>query len=365
MRCCILKLGGLGDLLMMTPGLRAFRKSFPEAYIGFIVGESNSQVFKNCAYVDDVFTVDDRKIFQGRHLERWKEIFRLRALIRRLHVGRIFLAHRDWRWNLLAYTCGVPHRSGFSRDLRGMFLTDAISTSLSEHEIEKYQKLFGTQVGYECDGDRMELFPSQEDYKAIDSLVQKSEGVPMVAIAPGGASNAKETRSISRWPVECYHTLVSRLLEETECLIYLVGGPSDSDVIREVMGGRRDSRVVDTSGRTTVQQSFLLLQHCDVFVTHDCGPMHIGAAAGIPVISLFGPTYPVEKRPISSPDSVAIWHGSGISCSPCYQDGIFPQCSDQICMRMITVDAVIEAVRHVLDGGSTGGPRHEARLEHR
>jgi len=159
--------------------------------------------------------------------------------------------------------------------------------------------------------------------------------------------NVKEQRSISRWPLASYEALIRGLLAETECMVVLIGGPGDRPFTAAL---RLDpSRVIDTAGKLNLQQSYLLLKCGHVMVTHDCGPMHLGAAAGIPVVSLFGPTLPGEKAPITNRLSIALWKGSEMRCSPCYQDGRFPDCRSTECMRRITPEEVLHHIGEIID----------------
>jgi len=64
MHSMILKMGGLGDILMATPAVRALKRSFPEARVTFLVGRSNKQVMADNPYIDDLLDLDDRAIFK-------------------------------------------------------------------------------------------------------------------------------------------------------------------------------------------------------------------------------------------------------------------------------------------------------------
>jgi ADP-heptose:LPS heptosyltransferase len=44
-----------------------------------------------------------------------------------------------------------------------------------------------------------------------------------------------------------------------------------------------------------------LLQHVDLVVSNDTGIMHVAAAVGTPVLSLFGPTDPAQWAPVGPP----------------------------------------------------------------
>ncbi len=343
----MLKLGGLGDLLMLTPAIRAYKKSFPEVEINFIIGKSNEQVLRNNPYVDKLYVVDDFKIFRGNLAAKFSEAFNLIRIIRDISPNKIFILHRDWRWNFISFLAGVKERYGFKRDLRGLFLTHTVETSQEEHEIIKYLKIFSMQKGFKEDGITMDIFPSEQDQETLrDILGNFFEKEDIIAISPGGAANAKEEMDIKRWPIEYYLLLVEKILRETNYRILLIGGKNDIRFTKKLLVN--DQRILDLAGKTNIQQTYLVLKQCKALVAHDSGPMHIGAAAAIPVVSLFGPTYPKEYHPITNPKSIFIWKGEKLPCSPCYKNGKFPNCKSKECMHRITVDEVFNTLMEIM-----------------
>ena len=349
----MIKSGGLGDLLMLSPALRAWRKSFPEERIVFFVGKSNRGVMATNPHVDALEVFDDAVIFQGTRMEKLGETRAVIAAIRRHRPRRILVFHRDWRWNAMAWLAGGRERYGFRRDLDGRFLTHAIDSSMDEHEIEKYRKLCGQRERFRPDGNAMDLFPEEGDAAAVDALLKGWDERPLVAVSPGGAANVKEEMDLRRWPLARFRELMTALLAETEANLVLLGGPGDRRFTEALHIDA--NRVLDLAGRTRIPQTGEVLRRCAVLVTHDSGPMHIGAAAAIPVIGLFGPTHPAEKYPLTHPQSRYLWPGTELPCCPCYDNGVFPQCPiDKECMRMITVEAVLGTVREILSASGTG-----------
>lgn len=333
-------------MLMATPGLRALKKSLPQARITFVVGRSNRRVLDNCPYIDDVIDFDDDYIFKTGRLDQMKQALRLWRRVRRLKPDAAVILHRDWRWNLLFYLAGVPERYGFDRFLNGAFLTKSAPALAEGHEIEKYLRVYGLIDGFRADGLTMDLFPSSGDEKAAAELLTPYQGKTMVAVAPGGAVNVKENRDLARWPLKKYRGLVEKILAETDLTVVLIGGPDDRPLTESLCLDK--DRVIDTAGRLTVQQSYLVLKACRAMVTHDCGPMHIGSAAGIPIVALFGTTLPNDKAPRTDPIGMVIWKGRDMPCSPCYREGRSPECAHHDCMRRIEPDEVLEAIREIL-----------------
>ena len=346
----VFKLGGLGDLLMMTPALRAYRKSFPEERIVFIVGASNVPVMAGNPNVDELIPVDDAALFRGPRAAQVRETLRLIQILRRSKADRIFVLHRDWRWNLVAKLGGIRERYGFERDFRGTFLTKAAPTGDQEHETKKYQKVFGLREGLRLDGVAMDLLPVAGRPRLNLPAKLSSASVVWIAISPGGASNVKEDMDTRRWPAEHFLALAKALLARPECHLLLIGAARDAAATQPLL--LDPDRTMDLAGKTDPAETVEALRKCAVLVTHDSGPMHLGAAAGIPVVGIFGPTQPVEKVPITHPLSRYLWHGASLTCSPCYRDGVQPPCSHptyKYCMKSVSPEEVLEQVNGILE----------------
>jgi len=88
-----------------------------------------------------------------------------------------------------------------------------------------------------------------------------------------------------------------------------------------------------------------LMKKCRVFVGNDAGPMHMAAAVGCPVVALFGPTDPAVWGPYGKQCHTIY---KGLDCRECFHPG----CSrgEMSCMKLISVDEVLQAVKPVLSG---------------
>ncbi|HDT15044.1 MAG TPA: glycosyltransferase family 9 protein, partial [Firmicutes bacterium] len=86
------------------------------------------------------------------------------------------------------------------------------------------------------------------------------------------------------------------------------------------------------------------------FVGPDTGPLHIAAAAGVNTIGLFGPSSPdvFGARGVNSVNITA-----DENCSPCYEPEsvhkkFFLKCTDNICMKKITVPMAAAEIKKML-----------------
>jgi ADP-heptose:LPS heptosyltransferase len=102
-------------------------------------------------------------------------------------------------------------------------------------------------------------------------------------------------------------------------------------------------------GKTNLRELVALLERADLVIANDSGPMHIAAALGRPLVTMFGPTNPNRTGPYGRLDSVVRVE---IPCSPCYSR----KCSHVSCMRWLDVEHVLrvaeEQVKRLVAGES-------------
>ena len=87
----------------------------------------------------------------------------------------------------------------------------------------------------------------------------------------------------------------------------------------------------------------------DGFLTNDSGPMHLAAAEGVPLVSLWGPSRPGFYAP-RTPDNRVIY--KDYPCSPCMLmfttfEGMWCK-HEGWCMQAIESNVVFEAVESML-----------------
>lgn len=355
-RVLIIKLGAIGDLLMITPAVRAIKKNNPNAHISLLAGRSAKSAIKDNPYIDELIECDDYIIYKARLLQKARYVFSLISMLRKRKQDIVFVFHRDWQFNFFAFLCGIPERIGFDRNGEGKFLTKKVRISGIKHNIDQYLEVIKAS-GIRDDGKGMDFIISSEAELAADEILTKSglkKGDIKIGILAGGASNIKTEMPIKRWPLENYVELSNKMIADGYKVI-LLGSESDKPNAEAILKnvpegfnrGNAAKDIIDLTGKTTLEETAAVMKRCAVIVTHDSGPMHLASAVGMPVISIFGPTDPREYYPLSC-NSYYFWNVENIECAPCYEDGRFPDCNDPICMKAVTVEHVYEKVKDII-----------------
>jgi ADP-heptose:LPS heptosyltransferase len=114
---------------------------------------------------------------------------------------------------------------------------------------------------------------------------------PPVIIHPGSGGRRK------CWPRERYFALAERLSAAGQAILFL-GGPAESPELRAQIEGfaheRPDMTSVFDADLAVVAG---LAAECCLYIGNDSGITHLAAAAGAPVVALFGPTDPALWAP--------------------------------------------------------------------
>jgi ADP-heptose:LPS heptosyltransferase len=158
-----------------------------------------------------------------------------------------------------------------------------------------------------------------------------------VVIHPGNSHASARRPNLRAWPVDRWMALASQLLALG--MTPIISGTAAELPLAATVAG---DRLLNLAGKTRLDEMLALLQHADLLISSDTGPVHLAAAVGCPVVGLYGPTLPVQTAPFATADRFRLLRHP-LPCSPCYATPRQRQCRDNLCMQAITIDEVIAA----------------------
>lgn len=330
---------------MTTPLLDVIHTAYPGASIAYVAGTWSKVVPEHHPAVTTV--IDSGSVgIPGRY--RLYDYMKLVQKLRGYHFDLAFVLDRSPMITLLPWLAGVPRRIGPDSLGRGFSLTTRVPVSSShtqlQHEAEIYLDL-ARAIGLPIHNPHMRFEPTaQERQAALNSSRMQ------VALLPGGGSNPGMELTTKRWPLERYRDLTSKLVQELDAEVLLIGGPDDAALNAHLLEGLNvpEGRAKNIAGQTSFGELAAQLERCSLFIGNDSSPMHLAAAVGIPVIAIFGPTSPREygPYPLNDPEHIALWHPS--SEQPCFFLGKM-QASEQCrCIEAVTLDEVWQAVQQLI-----------------
>ena len=202
---------------------------------------------------------------------------------------------------LLARVSGAPRVIGFPpellRERAARIFYSETSGDVAPHVIDKNLSML------RAIGVRMPevAFPLEDRNPGIAAEARSrlglAGGTPFVLINPGAAWPNK------RWP-PVYFAELSRELAKRHGLRSLVLWGPGEQLLADTVAMASDNTAA-VSPPTSVADLVSLSKAASLMISGDTGPLHIAAAAGTPIVGIFGPTDPQRNGPWVEDDLVA------------------------------------------------------------
>jgi heptosyltransferase I len=344
-KICIVRLGGLGDVIHTLPALDALRATYPEAHLAWLVETAWAEVLPGPPRLDEVIALPKREwLDRLRGLSGWPSLpGEVRHFVTGLRRHRFDLAidfHGNLRSGIATRLSGAPDRVGFSPDyckeFNDLFTNRHFAVGGGRiHRIDRALALAEAAGAKRAtDTPRVEV---PDDALSFAREVFEKHALntrPVVAVHPATSAFG----AYKRWPVERYNAIIRRL-EARDIGALVTWGPGEYEMAVAAAAGTQAQVSPPTQ---SIMQLAGLLSLCDAFVGADTGPGILAAAVDTPTVSLFGPKDPALYAPRHARSRVV---EIPMACRPCKKR----TCDDPKCVLHITVEHVAEAVFALLE----------------
>ncbi len=360
----LIRLDLLGDVVMSLVGARAIKQRFPDAHVTMVTLPQTAAAAHASPDVDRVVAVDTNLVRSPLTLLRPETLAHLINALRELRARRfdLTISLHGRTASLLALVTRSRRRIGFAGDAYPSALDEPrpggrqSHARLRLHDTDHTLALIPTLPnGAQTDVPAPPLTVAPEAVRQVKILLD-GHGIapdgPLVVFHVGSGYG-----DFKRWPAASFAELAQRL-SQSGAQIAVLGAASEAQLVESVTAV---APAVSLAGETTFDQLLALLQRADLLISGDSGPLHLGAALGVPVIGVYGPTDPLVNGPKA-------WRGQpvevlrrDIACSPCYSVRVRAECplGDPICMRLVGPAEVFERAMGMLRmSGKAGRAGH-------
>jgi heptosyltransferase-1 len=329
-RILIILMGSIGDVVRALPLLGRLRRAYPHAHIAWAVEPKSAPVIDGHPWLDEMIIYNRRA--------PWSFPF----FLYRVRAGRFDLVldlQRHLKSGLVAWMSGAADRIGFAaantKEFNHWFSRRHIAPQPNMRlKLMQYQG-FGDALGIAGAPIEFGLEPREEDLHRAAALIGDTNR-PLLGVILG---SSWESRIYFAQPAA---EAIIELNRRHGLVPMLLGAPDErrlADGVRRHLGRLE---VIDLAGRTRLKDLAALFHYCRAAFGPDCGPMHIAAAVGCPVVSLWGATAPERSAPWGFAE-LAI--KARIPCHPCY----LRRCPiDRECMHRIQPGEVVGAVERAI-----------------
>ncbi len=337
----IIRLSAIGDIVMASPLIEAFRRSLPGSRLTWLVEDPSKTLLESNPDLDEVIVWPRnrwRKLFRsGRYWSLLKEAFSFVKDLRKRDFDLAIDAQGLLKSGMWAYLSGATERVGIgSKEGSRYLMTQVVNRTGGNDRISSQYMLLAEVLGLDVGNFAMKMYVEPEAVKSAESKWPPLEN-DFAVFAPF------TTRPQKHWIKERWVQLSGRIFDEFRVRVVLLGGNEDVPAASRIAGGNPD--ILDLTGKTSLQESAAMIQKSCLLIGVDTGLTHMGIALDVPTIALFGATRPYLDTTGTS--GTVIYHPH--ECSPCRRS---PTCDDDFtCMKAITVDEVMDIIRKILNQG--------------
>lgn len=226
-RLLLIRNGGFGDLLLLTPTLAALRRRWPRAQIVVCAGIEYGQVLEGNPDID----------------------------------ARVL------------YPIDAAEAEGYDALIEFEETTGYERRERSTHSVD----LFAQIVGVTIDDKRLRYKVACSRLEWARKAYPKSNRIPRVGIQVAASNQVRS------YPGELVLTL-ARELAADGCELFFFGTPGQFPVGIELYG-----KIFEGESISSFTENVSLLLTCDVCIAPDSSFCHVGGALGIPTVALYGP----------------------------------------------------------------------------
>lgn len=331
MKILVIRVKGIGNMVMFTPTLVALRKNFPDVKITLLADKGSAEVVRGGNLVDDI-VLFDLKFPLSRQL---KIILDLRK--QNFDCSVMSFPANKWQFNLFAFLIGakkrITHGYWLARFRTLSFLQNArIPAVEGIHDVEQNLNLLKAFDILDCEKKQV-FYVSKEDIDYADRFFKDNNLKNVIAMHPGCGDDSL----YKRWP-SSHFTRVITLLQAVGYNVLLVAGPGEEELVEDI---NRSLKIkAEMLSGVPLKQVAAILSRCSAFLSTDSGIGHIASAMRVPTCVITGPTDHIRIAPYGG---VVI--RKGFPCSPCkkypfHTDFSHIKCDNILCLGGITPEEV-------------------------
>lgn len=330
----------IGDVIAITPTIRALKQKFPNANIDVMLRPSMKEVLTGNPCINKIL-VYDKQDFEKRFTSIINEIKGKYDLAILLHPG---VDIGNYKVSILLKEAKIPFRLGCTKvgllEGKGFFMHRKTKPTFKlKHKIEDNLDVVRT-IGADITNKHLELYTTKEAENYINKLL-KRDGIIKESFAI--VIHAAPQHKTHEWIEERFANVADKLIEQYNSKIIFTGLEKDREHNQKIIN-LMTNKAINLAGKANTKQFFAIIKRANFVISVDTSAMHVAAAFNKPIIALFGAGNPRIWRPYSE-KSIVIFKEKE-SCTSCMKHNCK---KGYTCMKTITERDVLNAVEKILN----------------
>jgi ADP-heptose:LPS heptosyltransferase len=292
----IIRFSSIGDIVLTTPVIRCCKQQLKDAEIHYVTRSSFRSVLEHNPHVDKLFAFD-------------KDLNEVIPQLKKENYDLVVDLHNNLRSARLKLALGKKSTSFKKLNVKKWLAVNFKSkTALPDvHIVQRYLEAVNS-IGVKDDGKGLDYFIGEKDKVDISSI-DPSLTSGFAALVVGGSYYTKKIPPVK----------LIEICNTSKLPVVLMGGKEDEAIAKEVIP--KCKNVFNACGKFSINQSASILQQSSYVVTSDTGLMHIAAAYGLKIFSLWGNTIPQFGMYPYKPGQGSKILEVDLKCRPCSKLG--------------------------------------------
>jgi heptosyltransferase I len=337
-RILLIRLKSIGDVTLNTAVFPLIKENFPGCVLDYLAMVPCDQIVSHDPNINQVLKFSKSSGWKG--AMQWLDLIKG---IRKARYHMVIDMHGGPRSAMIASMSGAKYKVGLARSRRARFYNVRVDP-IFDHSVlavefqSKMLELLGLQI--RSQSPKIHLLEKElQDIREKMRLVGINPEEPFAVIHPGVESVHNQ------WQPEKFAEVADVMQSKFKIQALFDFAPSEAPQVRQVL------ELMKTPARgiqTTLREFAAMTKQAEFLLTHNSGPMHMGAAVGTPVFALFGPVSPDRWTPQVNPNLVFY---KKLECSPCNVSSRKEECfqGNSECKRLILADEVIDGIVKTLE----------------
>ncbi len=287
----------LGDMLCVVPLLAGLRNEFPKAHITLIASPVNYDIMRNNPYLSEIVNYDKEKLLNS--------LDEISSLLRTLRGKKYDIAivpvtvSVSVTSDLLALLSGAKIRIGASSLLgkpnpTGFCFTNGVNLDWS-NDPHRHQTLRNLDSAVDLHLGETKLvsvigLTKQEKLLAKEFVQPYRDKYPVLIGFHPGAGKLE-----NQWDAKRFASIANRIARDFNACIVITAGPMDEIPVNEMIKYLQCEYMLILN--KPIREVAAIIHELDYFVSNDTGVMHVAGGVETPLLSLFGPTDPLQWSP--------------------------------------------------------------------
>ncbi len=279
----LIKLRGIGDVVLSTVIFDSLKKKFPNAAIDFLTEKPGSEALKNMSLLNETIIFNRKSTWQR---------LKLFPFIRSKKYDLVIDLFSNPATAQITFFSGAKYRIGFPYKGRKYAYNFYGPCERSKYHAAQLHLELLKNIGIPIANKNLHFQIEKHSKIFADSWFANLEKKLNVGIIPGGGWASKRCDPIK------FAEIADAIADKYSTNIILIWGPEDKPEAEEIKAAMKNKSFL--APPTSIAQMAAVINNCDAVIANDSGPMHISTAVGTPTLSIHGPTNPKLQGPFGN-----------------------------------------------------------------